>query len=277
MPVYRHQERLNRCLEALSRQTYPKELLEIVVVDNDPEAPLPDLESVRLVREGAPGSYAARNAGVRVSTGEILAFTDADCLPDPEWIAKGVTHLTHTPECGMVGGKIEIAFADPQCPSAPELYEKYTSLRQADYLRTEHFAATANLFTFRAVFDAVGPFLSHLKSGGDVEWGQRVFAAGYRQVFAASAVVRHPARQTLKELVLRCRRIAAGRMRLARRRHGRLAARLSLYKRGAAQALSQRSEVGTLKTAKVFGIAFVLRLVEWSERGRGIFGASGLR
>lgn len=277
VPVYRHRERLISCLEALARQTYPKTLVQIVIVDNDPASPLDEMPGVRLVREPRAGSYRARNTGVRASTGEVLAFTDADCVPDPDWLAKGVAHLTHTPECGLVGGKIDIAFLDPSRPTAAELYEKYTALRQADYLRTERFAATANLFTFRAVFDAVGPFPAQLRSGGDVEWGRRVFTAGYRQVFAASAVVRHPARQTLGELIHRCRRIAGGRMRLTRWRERRLLGRLSLYRRGIVQAMANRRHVGTVKTAKVFGIALVLRVVEWTERGRHIFGASPVR
>jgi GT2 family glycosyltransferase len=283
VPFFQQRDTLARCLECLRESRYPAELLEVVLVDNHPEptlrpGDLPDIGiAIRLVHEPVAGSYRARNRGVRACSGEVLAFTDADCAPDPDWIPKGVTHLSCTPECGLVGGKIEILLSNPSRPTAPEVYEHYTALRQADYLRRERFAATANLFTTRAVFEAVGPFDARLRSSGDVEWGRRVFAAGYRQVFAAGALVRHPARRTLAELVYRCRRIAGGRLQIARLSTDRWAARLSLYRKTLAQAWRYREAFGTVKMIQVLGIGFLLRFVEWGEKGRCRLGAEPLR
>ena len=132
---------LEPCLEALRRQTYPSHAIELILVDDLP------LSST---------CHDARNAGAGRAEGEILAFTNFDCRPEPEWIQKGVAHLLHTPDCGLVAGKVEVGFLNPARPTAPELYERYATFKQADQLKRQHFGATANLFTFRSVFETVG-------------------------------------------------------------------------------------------------------------------------
>ncbi len=59
----------------------------------------------RMIHEPLPGSYAARNQGLSQARGNIVAFTDADCIPNPDWIEKGVRTLQKFPECGLVAGK----------------------------------------------------------------------------------------------------------------------------------------------------------------------------
>ena len=105
---------------------------------------------------------------------------------------------------------MELFFHDPTRPTAVELYERATAFRQRDYIELNHFASTANAFTFRAVVDAVGTFDDGLLSGGDREWGKRVYAAGYRQAYSERAWVAHPARRGLRELYLRTARMAGG-------------------------------------------------------------------
>src|ERR1044071_6513252 len=97
VPVWNDSARLDRCLRALEEQTYPGDLYEVVVVDNGSDEPLgPVIERhgrASLVRETKPGSYAARNTGLAHARGEVVAFTDADCLPAPDWIEQGVARL----------------------------------------------------------------------------------------------------------------------------------------------------------------------------------------
>ena len=82
-----------KCVGALREQTYPADKTEIVVVDNTPEFELSEraemLAPARVLHEPLKGSYAARNCGIDNSTGEILAFTDADCIPAPDWAGRG--------------------------------------------------------------------------------------------------------------------------------------------------------------------------------------------
>jgi GT2 family glycosyltransferase len=65
----------------------------------------------------------------------------------------------------------------------------------------KHYGATANIFTFRSVIEKVGVFNPELKSaGGDKEFGKRVFAAGYQQIYADDTCILHPTRYTLGQL-----------------------------------------------------------------------------
>jgi glycosyltransferase involved in cell wall biosynthesis len=214
VPVYGGGEALDRCLASLARQSYPTERYEVVVVDNgSPVAPvLPDRGRlrVRLLVEPEPGSYRARNRGVRSASGDVLAFTDADCEAASDWLERGVAALGATSEIGLVAGRIELTFATDDDRSAAERYEQAYAFRQRHYVEAFRFGATANVFTRRDVFERVGPFDEALQSCGDREWGTRVHAAGWRVDYCDEAVVRHPARRTVAELRTKRLRVTAG-------------------------------------------------------------------
>src|SRR6185295_9141331 len=103
-------------------------------------------------------------------------------------------------------------------PAAVELYESVVGFRQRTFLERWGFAATANLITWKSVFERLGPFDERLKSGGDLEWGQRVRGSGLGQVYADDAVVEHPARDSVAALVVKTRRVAGGLEDVARKR-----------------------------------------------------------
>lgn len=205
IPVFNNPEGLKKCLEALENQTYPKSLYEVIVVDNGSDEDIKEVVSqfsqAFAAYESQPGSYFARNKGLCLAKGDVLAFTDSDCIPAPDWIEKGVTHLLRTPNCGLVAGKIELFFKNPAQPTAVEYYDStIMGFPQQKYIEESRFGATANLFTFRSVIDKVGSFEQTLKSSGDREWGQRVFLAGYEQIYADDVCVAHPARHSLEQL-----------------------------------------------------------------------------
>jgi glycosyltransferase involved in cell wall biosynthesis len=204
IPVYNDARRLKKCLRALENQTYIKTGYEVVVVDNGSkeniETIVKPFRQARLTYEASPGSYAARNKGISVSKGDIIAFTDSDCIPESEWISRGVKHLQRVQGCGLVAGKIEMFYQKAGAPNAVELYDKMFFLDQEKYIEQHHFAATANAFTCRDVIQKVGSFNDKLKSSGDSEWGQRIHAAGFKQIYADDAVVVHPARHKMRQI-----------------------------------------------------------------------------
>lgn len=216
IPVFNDEARLQLCLAALAEQTYERSHVEIIVVDNGSEnldaieAVVAGFDNATLAVEPMPGSYAARNRGLQLAQGDAIAFTDADCIPAPNWLEVGVQLLTQTPNCGLVAGQIELFFQNPDRPTLVELYESVRALPQREFVEVHHYGATANVFTLRRVIDAVGGFDPHLKSSGDAEWGQRVYAQGYRLVYGKAAIVHHPTRSSLAELYQRTRRLAGG-------------------------------------------------------------------
>ena len=214
IPVLDDSMSLRKCLQVLKQQTYPKDCYEIIVVDNgskeDIKNVVSEFKNTVFTYEEYPTLHAARNKGISIAKGEILAFTDADCIPALDWIEKGVNALENNPGCGLVAGKVEIFFKDPNRPTAAELFEKITAFRQKEYIERWHFAAPANAFTTKSIIEKVGLFDGTLKSGADVEWGNRIFKAGYRQIYASDAYIQHPARQTLKQVLSKHARVVGG-------------------------------------------------------------------
>ncbi len=215
VPARERAEVLARCLDPLSRQSWPADRLEIIVVDNGAPEDLSTAISAtprgRLVAEPRPGSYAARNRGVREARGDVFAFTDADCIPAPGWVEHGVAALLAPAAPGFVAGRVDTFAHDPAHPTAAELYDlTVLRFRQDWNVAERQFAATANMFTTRAAFERVGPFDADLRSGGDMEWGRRATALGLAGAYAEGALVRHPARRSLVETCRREARVAGG-------------------------------------------------------------------
>jgi glycosyltransferase involved in cell wall biosynthesis len=220
VPTFRDSDGLLQTLKALRRQTYPADLVELIFIDNTPEFALREAQQqfqpARILHQPKPGSYAARNRGLAETSGAIIAFTDADCEPEPDWIAQGVSALGGHPSGALVAGRIEVFAADPDRPTAVELFEIAIEFGQERFVATANYGATANVFVPRPVVDRVGPFLDSLASGGDSEFGQRVHAAGFPVVYCADAVVRHPARRRLSQIFAKSRRVLGGALDLER-------------------------------------------------------------
>lgn len=178
IPHYNDPKRLALCLEALAKQSYPVERFEVIVVDNASTEDISDViqkhPTVRFASEKQKGSYAARNLGLKIAKGDVLAFTDSDCIPAVDWLEKGVECLASDPQIGLVAGAIQIFFENPTRPTPAELYEALVAFPQQDNVELRRFGATANVLTRRNVFEKVGPFRNDVQSGGDFEWGQRV-------------------------------------------------------------------------------------------------------
>ncbi|MDP2325121.1 MAG: glycosyltransferase family A protein [Gammaproteobacteria bacterium] len=198
---------LQRLLESLSTQDYPGPVQLIVVDNNNEPLVMPDAVPGLLLHEPDPGSYVARNAGLAAASGEIIAFTDSDCVCTPQWLSKGVTELLGGPSIGVVGGGVQPLTAADSGPSLTERYDAFFHMRQAHYVTHMGFAATANCFVRRELFTELGPFDTRFRSGGDRAWCSRVLEAGYTLAYCAEAAVHHDARQ-LNGLVLKSRRLA---------------------------------------------------------------------
>lgn len=272
IPAFNDLERLGQCLDALSRQTWPASHFEIIVADNGSDPPIaPALTKwpgVQTVWEVEPGSYAARNAATALAKGDIYAFTDSDCIPEPDWIERGVAALRSSDASGFVGGRVRVFARDSTRPNIVEQYEMLCAFDQVRYLRLG-FSVTANLFVSAKLFEQVGPFDARLQSNGDRDWGERASQQGHRGVYCEDAVVAHPARRTFRELHRKATRVVGGRR--ARGNSRKLAKELAysflprldrmvrVFKRGRGFGLWQR-----------LGMATVRMLVEYFRAWEGL-------
>jgi glycosyltransferase involved in cell wall biosynthesis len=214
IPVYNDVEGLTQCLEALHAQTYPEDRYEVIAVDNNSSEPIDSVVDpfprARGAFESRQGSYAARNRGLEVARGEVLAFTDADCIPVSDWLENGMRALRRMDGRGIVGGRVEFQFQYPGRPRPYELVETSLFLNQEASVQRSHFAVTANMFTTQSVAADIGPFDPRLQSGGDREWGQRVHRAGFEVQYEPDARVKHPTRESAKALFRKIRRVTRG-------------------------------------------------------------------
>jgi GT2 family glycosyltransferase len=213
VPVRNGARTLTACLDALGSQTaMPGVTVQVVVVDNGStdgtramaaRHPAVDL----VVDEPRPGSYAARNAGLAVASGELVAFTDADCIPAPDWLRRGIESMTRA-GADLLAGRVI-----PHVSDAPSVWERFDAGHHVDqrkYVETLGFGATANLFVKRVVLAGVGTFDGAMGSGGDRELCRRAVEAGFALAYAPDAIVVHGSRQTAVETWRLHRRLGAG-------------------------------------------------------------------
>jgi glycosyltransferase involved in cell wall biosynthesis len=213
IPVWNRPEEIATCLAAIARQTYPRELTHVYVVDNGSTDETPEVVRsfpwANLVFEPQPGSYSARNAGLRASVSPYVAFTDSDCLPEPDWLASGVAALLDNPGVGVVGGHIRLFQSAVDAEARVAHFEQLYALNQ-QRMTAGNGCMTANWFSPRTVLEEAGGFDERLKSTADSELSQRI-GRHFPVIFAPEAVVAHPARATCADLLGKERRTIGGR------------------------------------------------------------------
>ena len=221
VPVFQNREGVKALLRDLRAQTFPREQMEVIVVDNGGNGDLAEFadpaHGVFVLRESAAGPYACRNTGIRHARGVVIALTDSDCRLAPNWLAAGVRQVLSL-QGGVVAGRIVVTTSAK--PTAVELYEQATVFRQEDIVSKRQYALTGNMFVPRAFFDRVGLFNESLLSGGDYEWGDRASRRGVSFSFGPDAVVYHRAKASFVPFFRRMSRVVDGLVSVEKRRQG---------------------------------------------------------
>jgi len=206
IPHLNQPEGLDACLASLACQTIDHEMFEVIVVDNG-SVVAPDLVAARyrrtrVLREPTPGPGPARNLGVRAATGDMVAFIDADCRADPQWLAVAYRSLCSQPAGTILGGDVRIWREHDRGMTAIEAYESVFAYLQKRYIEQHGFSGTGNLAMRRGDFDRVGPFAG-IEFAEDIQWGQKARAAGCRFLYVPDMIIFHPARKSLRELCVK--------------------------------------------------------------------------
>lgn len=269
---------------ALEAQQLPREDFEVILVDNLSTDGGPALIAAtapafrhRLLSYDARGSsYGARNVGVRAASGRILAFTDADCRPEPQWLLEIRRHFDAPDAAGSVlSGDVAFFFQDPASPW--EHFDRNVHMQNAARAG-RHEVATANMAVLKTDFYRVGEF-EEVLSGADYAWSVLAAQAGLRVRFLADVRVLHPTRGDYEEMRRKLERIAYGQGELSRQRRQSLVreslrylVRALLPKNSLLPALSVRAELGLRPAAILFFGLLRIRFRQLQAFRRGYAG-----
>ena len=204
VPAYNAEACIEGCLESLLALDYPRDSLEIIVVDNrsvDRTAEIIAAYPVIALREDVPGSAAARNRGLSRTTREIIAFTDADCEVAPDWvreIAHGFQDAQVDAMLGFTEGIDGNFWAQLEQKNFEAFWYRNTpdgrALRRAG-IDTRNCALRAE--TLRAT----GRFSSDLAYCEDLELSVRLSAGGHRVILNERMRARHRNRTDLPHIL----------------------------------------------------------------------------
>jgi glycosyltransferase involved in cell wall biosynthesis len=198
VPTRNRADWLAYVFHALARQVYPSELVEVLVVDNSSTDDTEEVVRrwadvhpfrVRFYRKANEGPASSRNHAAARAGSEVLAFTDSDCMPEPNWLLNGVRALQDG--VGLVTGPI-IARRTLDT-------HFFFNAQLGMVLRDDGLYRTASLFVHRSLFVALGGFdeAFALGPGGavlggeDTDFGWRLKRSGQRAVFRPDVSVVH--------------------------------------------------------------------------------------
>lgn len=168
VPVYNSEQYIGTCIEALQNQAFPRDQYEIIVVNNNSTDKSAEViagyTSVVSVHEKKQGAYAARNKGVSISKGSILAFTDSDCAPRHDWLKRIYDSLCD-PKTGLILGQ-SLFNGKSTGLVLLGIYEK----AKAEYVYNTdqnelYYGRTNNMAVRREIYEAQNGFTERLRGG----------------------------------------------------------------------------------------------------------------
>lgn len=222
IPVYNDKKGLEDTFSSLLELSYPKNNLEIIIVDNNSSdgtgkvaeefsSKYPGL--VKLLKEtSVQSSYAARNRGISTAKGNLLLFLDADMRVDTDLLERLEYFFNRT---GAVYVGFDIKVTSENKENIFSKYDRLTAFPVEDFIKHKNFSPTACLAVKKELFDKLGLFDEGLISSGDYEFGNRVYNSGCRLYFDPTITVYHPARDSFASLSKQYFRKGKGKSQLA--------------------------------------------------------------
>ena len=162
IPVLNGESQIRDCVTSLINQDFQKDQYEIIVVDNGSKDNTINIlteynEHIMIVHESGKGSYIARNAGIKVSKGNIIAFIDSDCIADKNWLKE----LCNGPLSEVSGdiGCVVGSVIPHHGKTLVEMFSKNKDLLSQKTTLDSNFlpyGQTANVAFRKEVFDIIG-------------------------------------------------------------------------------------------------------------------------
>ncbi len=212
VPVYKDVAGLDKTITSLISQPIDFARFEIIVANDGADKNVNNVckkLKIKVVNiSPRSGSYKARNQAIKNSSGDFFAFIDAGTIATHGWLKLGLEDLE---QYDYVGGPIElINDSSVKISKGLFLFQKSTSFPVKKFMDELHFSPTTNLFVKKTVLDKLGLFDERLWSGGDYEFGDRVFRSKiFSLYFDRNLIVYHSSRD-FRSLIIKQRRMAKG-------------------------------------------------------------------
>jgi lipopolysaccharide/colanic/teichoic acid biosynthesis glycosyltransferase/glycosyltransferase involved in cell wall biosynthesis len=193
IPAKNAEKSIEACLQGILAQTGIEQQLEIIVVDDgsiDQTAKLSEKMGVTVIRQENEGPASARNTGTWSAHGEIVVFTDADCVPTAEWLHHLVKPFASSQTVGTKGAyqtkqtALVARFVQQEYESK---YARLSKLSSIDFIDTYSAAYRRDVFIENGGFDPSFP----VPSVEDQEFSFRLARKAYQMVFTPEAIVFH--------------------------------------------------------------------------------------
>ncbi len=204
VPAYNAEAHIRECLDSLLVLDYPKDRLEILVVDNgstDHTLSIIKTYPVRCLVEDTPGSAAARNLAARSARGEIIAFTDADCVVDVNW-AKEIDLTFQDPQVDAVMGFAEGINDNFWASLEQRNFEEFWYRRGSNGYTLKRSGLDTRIASIRKrVLETCGYFSANLLYCADLDLSTRLNRWNYHIAFNDRIRVRHRNRTDLNHIL----------------------------------------------------------------------------
>jgi len=171
VPLYNVERYIDACIEGLLTQKFPCVHYEIIMVNNnstDASAQIVQrYPKIKLLNEQKQGAYAARNRGIKEAKGEIIAFTDPDCVPKEDWLQQIAVAMAN-PEVGIVVGSYELA-RESFALSLLLAYEheKHSYVFNSK-IKEIYFGYTNNMAVRKSLLGQIGPFVERARGSDTI-------------------------------------------------------------------------------------------------------------
>ena len=202
VPVYNAEISLEECIKSILDLNYPKDRLEIIFIENNSNDASPSIlkkykDRIKILNEEKQGAAAARNKGIKEASHEVLAFTDADCEVDRDWLKKMVGVLAENKNISAVGGKI---LSKRPCNDIEKYGELIHDNEKSITLFRPPYMASGNAAIKKSIIIELGMFDEELIKAEDGDLSYRLYESGHIFGYAPEAVVFHQNEKTLKGL-----------------------------------------------------------------------------
>lgn len=171
VPFYEDRRHIRGCVDALLSQDYPEQKYEVIMIDNNSTDGSVEIvkkyPSVKLLAETKQGAYAARNRGIGEATGDIIAFTDADCLPDSAWLGS-IEEAMFDTGVRIVLGKREYASSSLVLSMLGEYEAEKINQVCASSDKHIYYGYTNNMAVRRTAFDQCGLFVEMARGADSI-------------------------------------------------------------------------------------------------------------